>query len=167
MIPIINILNHRNILIFIFIASVVAISTALISEYVFGLKPCILCIYERIPYILTIIFSIIGLGINKLKKITLVLCLLTFISSTILSLYHVGVEYHIFEGTSSCNSAPSISNQTLTIEELRNQILQNQRPSCSEVSFRFIGISMTGWNSILSIILVYLSYVALRKTKYE
>ncbi|MFV9875319.1 MAG: disulfide bond formation protein B [Rickettsiales endosymbiont of Dermacentor nuttalli] len=165
MISIINILNYRNILVFIFIASTVATLTALIAEYIFGLRPCILCIYERIPYILTIIFSILGITILKLRKPMLILCLLTFICSTALSLYHAGVEYQIFEGTSSCNS--SSSNKTITLEELRTQILDNSRPSCSEVSFRFMGVSITGWNAILSLTLSYLSYIVLRRPKYE
>ena len=76
----------------ILIFSIFVLFAAYYIEYVLKHQPCTLCLIERIPYILAIIVTTISLFFKKFEKIYLILLCLIFISSTLLSLYHFGIE---------------------------------------------------------------------------
>ena len=73
---------------FILFVIVGALVSAFIIQYGLGHKPCKLCIYQRIPYILSIFLIIELLFFKKNEKTTLLLLSLIFIISAILSFYH-------------------------------------------------------------------------------
>ena len=123
---------------------------AFFIEYGLNHKPCKLCIYERIPYILAILLIIEILFFKKNEKITLLILTLTFTISTVLAFYHFGVEQNFFSELSVCN-ASNIS-ETLSKEELLDQLKQNN-VSCKDVSFRFFGLSLASINTIFSFVL--------------
>ena len=147
---------NKNILSIILLVSITSLAVAYIAEYVFGYKPCILCLYERVVYMLTIILSLLSL---MSKRSFLPVIFMVFIGSSILSFYHVGIEQHIFEETSRCKDelpAPT------SIEQLRSQ-LETSRPSCASPEITFLSISFAGWNLILSIFMSIISFKGLRK----
>ena len=72
------------------------IITALIIQYWLGHEPCKLCIYERIPYFLSILLLIKILLFKKYEKITLFILFLIFIASAVLAFYHFGIEQGFF-----------------------------------------------------------------------
>jgi disulfide bond formation protein DsbB len=137
------------------IISIVALVTAYIAEYGFGYKPCILCLYERIPYAIIIGLSLISIFIPKISKITILLFVITLFASTSLSFYHIGVEQGFFNAPSACSVEQT--NKALTIEQLREEIYKDKPISCKEVTLRFLGLSMASWNFILSLILFIFS----------
>lgn len=146
--------------------SVAALIGAYIIEYGLKVEPCILCTYERYPYFIAIGLSLIGLINKKFIKITILLLFLTFISGAALSFYHLGVESKIFTGTTACNSQ---TQQADNIEELRSQLNSKTKPSCSIPAIKFIGISLTGWNLLLSImvLLSFINYFKQLRTTYD
>jgi len=134
-------------LLFVISASLIA---AFIIEYALGYQPCKLCIYERIPYILSIFLIIELIFFKKNEKTTLLLLSLIFIISGILAFYHFGIEQGFFTESFVCESA-SFS-ETLTKDQLLEQLKQNPI-SCKDVSFRVLGLSLATINSIFSLLL--------------
>ena len=65
-----------------------------------------------------------------------------------IGVYHAGVEAKIFEGLTQCTANVSSG---LSNAELLQQITHAPIVRCDEVQFRFLGISMAGWNAILSL----------------
>ncbi len=96
-------LNKKNFYLFILFYSLLAIFFALYVEYVLGYKACKLCLYQRIPYIIAIFISFIGYNYFKNDKI-LILIILIFSISALISGYHFGIENNIFEEFSGCTA---------------------------------------------------------------
>ena len=134
-------------LLFVISASLIA---AFIIQYALGHQPCKLCIYERIPYILSIFLIIELIFFKKNEKTTLLLLSLIFILSAILAFYHFGIEQGFFTESLVCESK-NLS-ETLTKEQLLEQLKQNTI-SCKDVSFRVLGLSLASINIIFSLIL--------------
>ena len=137
----------------IFIISFVAIVTAFFIEYILGYQPCNLCLIERIPYGLSIILIIINYVTKIDEKFIILLLILIFAFSFIISFYHFGIEQGFFEESAVCG----IKNTTEIIskEELLKQ-LQEKTVSCKDVTFRIFGLSLTSINILLSFILTIL-----------
>ena len=129
--------------------SLVLVSTFII-EHQLGHEPCKLCLYERIPYFLSMLLIIKMLFIKKYERVTLLILFLVFISSTALAFYHFGIEQGFFSESLACTTG-DIS-KTLSKEELLQQLKQNSI-SCKDVSFRILGLSLAAINTVFSLIL--------------
>ena len=145
-------LKRENNLILIVILSCVSLVliSAFVIEYGLGHQPCKLCLYERIPYILSILLIIKILFIKKYEKITLFILFLIFIASAVLAFYHFGIEQGFFSESFVCKAGDL--SETLSKEQLLEQLNKNSI-SCKDVSFRVLGLSLAIINTILSIIL--------------
>ena len=135
-------------IILIFISFVLA--SAFVIEYGFNHQPCKLCLYERIPYFLSILLIVKLLFIKGYEKMTLLILSLIFIVSSFLAFYHFGIEQGFFKESLSCTTK-NLSD-ALTKEELLKQLNQNII-SCKDVSFRIFGLSLAAINTIFSILL--------------
>jgi len=124
--------------------------SAFIIEYGFNHQPCKLCLYERIPYFLSILLIIKILFIRNHEKITLLILSLVFVLSSVLAFYHFGIEQGFFKETLVCKTGNLLEN--LSKEEILEQLKQNT-VGCKEVSFRIFGFSLAAINTIFSIIL--------------
>ena len=136
-------------IVILFFVSLVLIS-AFVIEYGLSYQPCKLCLYERIPYILSILLIIKILFFKKYEKITLFILFLIFITSAVLAFYHFGIEQGFFSESSVCKVGDLSG--TLSKEQLLEQLNKNSI-SCKEVSFRVLGLSLATINTILSIML--------------
>ena len=145
-------LKQSNNIFLIFILAIISLTiiSALIIQYWLDHEPCKLCLYERIPYFLSMLLIIKILFIKKYKKVTLLILFLVFISSTTLAFYHFGIEQGFFKESLAC-TAGNLS-ENITKEELLEQLKQNII-SCKDVSFRIFGFSLAAINTILSLIL--------------
>ena len=124
--------------------------SAFIIEYRLDHKPCRLCLYQRIPYFLSILLIAKILFTKNYEKLTLLILSLVFIISSILAFYHFGIEQGFFKESLSC-AAGNLS-ETLTKEELLKQLSQNTI-SCKNVEFKIFGFSLASINTIFSVIL--------------
>ena len=144
-------IKNRITLNLILIFSVFALGTAYFIQHILGHKPCNLCLIERLPYIFAIIIIIsLGLILKKFEKAIIILLALIFITATIISFYHFGIEQGFFKESIVCNLDSSIAN--LSKEDLIKE-LQQQTVSCKDVSFRIFGLSLATINTIISLIL--------------
>ncbi len=145
-------MSQKNSLILLFIAASSALVFAYISQYFFGLQPCQLCHYQRVPFFLIILILAANLRFKKLRNLAMPLCLLMLLINVVIAFYHVGVEQKIFAGLSSCSSnLNSFSN----IDELRQALINAKAVRCDEPQFIFLNLSMAAWN------LIYCSALAL------
>ena len=144
-------IKNRITLNLILIFSVFALGAAYFIQHILGHKPCNLCLIERLPYIFVIIIIIsLGLILKKFEKTIIILLILIFITATIISFYHFGIEQGFFKESLVCNLDSGITN--LSKEDLIKE-LQQQTVSCKEVSFRIFGLSLATINTIISLII--------------
>ena len=131
-------------------------------EYFLDLKPCILCIYQRIPYFFAIFLAIIFLFLEdyKFQKIFYYLYSITFLSSLLLAIYHFGIENNFWSAFTSCEINDSYIKDKSNLKEY---LLEKEFVSCSKVNFSLLGISLVGYNIIISLFLLILSLLKLRK----
>ena len=141
--------NNLILIVILFFVSLVLMS-AFVIEYGLGHQPCNLCLYERIPYIFSILLIIKILFFKKYEKITLFILFLIFIASTVLAFYHFGIEQGFFSESFVCKVGDLSG--TLSKEQLLEQLNKNSI-SCKDVSFKVLGLSLATINTILSIIL--------------
>ena len=141
---------NRKILISILIFILLVLIFAFVIEYGLGHQPCKLCLYERIPYFLSILLIVKIFFIKGNEKITLLILSLVFIISSVLAFYHFGIEQGFFKESLAC-TAGNLS-ETLTKEELLKQLSQNTI-SCKDVTFRIFDFSLASINTIFSIAL--------------
>ena len=146
-------ININTYLKIIFLISLISIISAFFIEYVLGHKPCSLCLIQRIPYVLSIILIILNYLTKKNEQFIILLLILTFSFSLIISLYHFGIEQGFFEDSALCGIKNA--SEIISKEELLKQ-LQKKTVSCKDVTFRIFGFSLTTFNIIVSLILVIL-----------
>ena len=144
-----NQINKKFIFILLIFISLILIS-AFFIEHKLGHQPCKLCLYERIPYFLSVFFITKILLINFFNKESLFILSLIFIVSACLAFYHFGIEQGFFKESLACTTENLSEN--ITKEELLEKLSQNTI-SCKDVSFRVLGFSLAAINTILSLIL--------------
>ena len=123
---------------------------ALGSQYLGGLVPCEMCYWQRWPHAAAIVLA--GLAFtapaasDRSRSLTVLAAAAIAVSGAI-GVYHAGVELGIFEGLTTCTSTASGA----TTADLLNAIMKAPLVRCDQVQFAFLGISMAGWNAILSL----------------
>ena len=137
----------------IFFISLISIISAYFIEYVLGYQPCNLCLIERIPYGLSIILIIFNYFFNQNKQFVILLLILVFSFSLLISLYHFGIEQGFFEESTVCGLKDA--NNIISKEELLKQ-LQLKTISCKDVTFRIFGLSLSTFNIVISLVIFIL-----------
>ena len=140
--------NIKKFYIIIFSLSLFSLITALYVEYILGFKPCVLCIYQRIPYAIAILISLSAFLIGY-RNILLIILGLTFLAGILLSGYHVSIEKGIIEPLFSCTGE---NIKALEKEEILKS-LNNIQPDCRDVDFSIFGVSLATLNFIISFVL--------------
>ncbi len=145
-------LKHANNIFLIVILAIISLTiiSALIIQYWLGHEPCTLCLYERIPYFLSILLIIKILFFKKYGKITFLILSLVFLGSSALAFYHFGIEQGFFSESFACKIEDL--SKILSKEQLLEQLKQNS-VSCKDVSFRILGLSLAAINTIFSLFL--------------
>ena len=133
--------------------SLFSLISAFFIEYILGHQPCNLCLIQRIPYGLSIILIIFNFFLRKNIQFIILLLILIFSFSLILSFYHFGIEQGFFEESAVCG-VKDVSN-IISKEELLKQ-LQEKTISCKDVTFKILGFSLTTINILISLVLTFL-----------
>jgi len=133
-------LNKKNFLILTFLISLFALISAYFIEYILGHQPCNLCLIERIPYMIALIIITINYKFNHLEKYLILLLVFVFLASTLISLYHLGIEQGFIKESLVCDLKNS--SKILSKEEILQQ-LQQKIVSCKDVTFKILGFSLT------------------------
>ena len=146
------------------IASVIALGTAFVAQYVFDLWPCVLCLYQRWPYAAIIAVTIAGLALQKKLGAGpfLFLCALGFAATAAIGGYHVGVEQGWWEGTQECVGDTAQAN---SLQDLKAKIMSTPIVRCNDVAWSLFGISMAGYNFIAAAILSVFCFMSALSSK--
>ena len=140
----------NTILIFILFGLSASLILAYIIEYGLGHEPCRLCVYQRFPYILSILLILSVLLIKKNVKIHLLVLGMISLSGAVLAFYHFGIEQGFFNESAVCESQNL--QEGLTKQDILEQLKQNT-VSCKDVNFTLFGLSLASINIIVSFIL--------------
>ena len=133
---------------------------ALLFQYVGGLEPCSLCIWQRWPHLAVIVAAFIGLrGVMPRCMLWL-----TFIAGSIsagLGSYHAGIEYGFWAGPAGCTANLALDGD---IKTLTQQLLNTPLVRCDEVPWSLFGLSMAGWNALISLDIIAAALISLRRS---
>jgi len=153
----------RTSALFLMAASAGSLLAAFFFQYVVGLQPCILCIWQRWPYAAVIALTILALTVAaraaKLRAALLALCGVVFLIGGGIAVFHVGVEQHWWTGTPGCGVTATAD----SIEALRAQIMAAPVVRCDQVAWSLFGISMAGYNILISLVLAAVAFVSARR----
>jgi len=139
----------KKIYLSILIISILALTSAYFIEYFLGYQPCNLCLLERIPYALSIIIILADFKIKFNDKLTLLVLIIIFVVSALLSIYHLGIEQGLIEESFVCSTKDNLNlNKDQLLQEL-----QKMNISCKNVAFTIFGLSLTTYNILLSVII--------------
>jgi disulfide bond formation protein DsbB len=144
-----NLSQSRRFFLLIFLACAGALTAALVGERFFGLAPCILCLYERIPYAVAGLIALMMMALPSsayLRQIALGLVLTAFVIGLALSVFHVGVEQHWW-ASPACTGGPL---ESVSVDDLLAAIQKPVRPACDDVQWSLFGITLAGYNVLFS-----------------
>jgi disulfide bond formation protein DsbB len=138
------------------LAAAATIGGALFFEHALGLRPCKLCLVQRYPYYLALPIACAGLFAGaRWTRAALALTALVFLVSAGLAIHHAGVEWGLWAGPSDCGGTPARA--AGTVDEFVSQLQTARVVSCTEAAWRFLGLSLAGWNGVISLALAALA----------
>lgn len=117
-----------------------------------------MCIWQRYPHVIAVMVGLVALRFNA--AILVVLGALAAFTTSAIGGYHVGVEQGWWEGPTTCTSGPVGG---ISADDLLDQIMAAPLVRCDDIAWEMLGISMAGWNALISLGLVALWLVALRR----
>jgi len=119
------------------------------SQYIGGLAPCEMCYWQRYAHIAALAFAAAAAFAGRMPdrgRSFVWLAALAILVSGAIGLFHAGVELDYWEGFTQCTSLVDGASGDLLAEIMAAPIVR-----CDEVQWSFLGISMAGWNAILSL----------------
>jgi disulfide bond formation protein DsbB len=143
----------RGGLLFVLVSSVSALGFALLTQYAFGYEPCVLCLWQRVPYALAALLAGVALWQEQSFRLwqgaCLLLCALLLLSGVGLAIFHHGVEQHWWAGTAGCAIQTGVAPDAAS---LRQVLLTQPVARCDQITWTFLGWSMTVWNGIYALV---------------
>jgi disulfide bond formation protein DsbB len=144
----------------VFVLSLATLAGAWSFEYVLKLAPCPLCLMQRIPYHMIIPLSLL-LAIAALVGAPRNLLLVGFAAiaiaaacNVVLGIYHAGVEWHWWAGPADCSGPLT---DLRTGGSLLDQLHAVHVVRCDEAAWRFLGLSLAGYNVLISLVLAMIA----------
>ncbi|MDX9862340.1 MAG: disulfide bond formation protein B [Rhodospirillales bacterium] len=140
----------RRLLVFLLAISLMALTVAFVLERHLGVVGCPLCVYQRIPFAVAAICSLIGImpgGSARRLRAALVLCAITFAFGAGLATYHVGVQQGWWLEPAVCEAGAPLMTGPL---DLRAEVrAEAPLPPCDEIDWSIFGISLAALNAML------------------
>ncbi|MCF3641038.1 disulfide bond formation protein B [Rhizobium sp. TRM95111] len=139
---------------------------ALGFEHIGGYIPCALCLLQRDPYYYGIPVALAATasaalgGPAWLTRGLLGIAGIMMLVGAGMGVYHAGVEWSFWEGPATC--ATSAQGVTQNAGDLLSDLNAKHGPSCTEASFRLLGLSFAGWNVIVSLVLAAIAFTGAR-----
>lgn len=133
-------------------SAVIALGTAYIAQYMFGHEPCVLCLYQRVPYFIIAAIGIIGLfwcSPEKMQYLAL-LAALVFLVGAGIAFYHVGVEQTWWTSVAPCGGG---AGDIASTADLLAALQEKPAKSCGDIDWTLFGISMATYNVAVSLAL--------------
>ena len=132
---------------------------ALAFQYIGGLAPCALCIWQRWPHLAAVLLGLVGLAVGG--RIIPILGGLSALTSAAIGVFHVGVEQKWWEGLATC-TAGSLDGVS-TADLLNPAVDVAAVVRCDAIAWQMFGLSMAGWNVVISVALALIWFAAARR----
>ena len=133
---------NRNLILFI----VLILSSVHLLE-IFGFEPCDLCLKQRWPWYISLVLAIVPNFIFQHKNsIFLLLISLLLFLGAVFAGWHAGIEWNLWEGPKTCVTQ-TIDYSNNLLEKLKST---SPAPQCNQASFRVLGLSLAGYNFLIS-----------------
>lgn len=168
LLPMFNLLKDRSLvdhaLILAAATSAALLAGAHLFESVGGLAPCALCLDQREAHWTALALASVGIAAGVALKwkraaaATVGACALVYLVSAGLAFYHAGVENHFWPGPATCSGGGVVDLGGGSLADILNE--KPDLPSCSEAAWRLLGVSMAGYNLLISAGLFALCLVA-------
>jgi disulfide bond formation protein DsbB len=136
------------------LASALILLAALGLQYLGGPAPCHLCVLQRWPHVALVVLGLIGW--RSQPRLVLGLAIVTLLVGAGLAAYHFGIEQGWWALPESCIAGGSAQ----SVEELK-KMLANAAPTCDQVRFTFLGLTLAAWNFLASLALAAYAAAAL------
>lgn len=151
-------MNSRHLVTAAAAGSALLLIAALGFQYLGGLAPCQLCIWQRWPHAAAVAVgaAVLIFGVPKLAWAGA----LAATASAATAFYHAGVEYKWWKGLEACSATPL---EMRSGTDLLDFSAAQPAVLCDEVVWSFLGLSMAAWNGILSLLLVGVWIVSLHR----
>jgi disulfide bond formation protein DsbB len=119
---------------------------ALAFQHVGGLPPCEMCMWQRWPHFAALGFGLLAFLLPRQRALLVALAGVAILVSGGIGLYHAGVEQHWWEGLTRCSAMNVPDNSA---DFMRN-LIASPLIRCDAIPWQMWGISLAGWNAILS-----------------
>src|SRR5690606_15520354 len=143
--------------------SAAALGMAYTAQYGFGLAPCILCLYQRVPYALVIALGLLGYALDKKTRAFAGLIAAAFLADALIAFYHSGVEQKWWRSFIEGCSTPDLSG---SIDDLMARIEAAPVIACDTIAWvdPLFGLSMANYNVLFCLFFAGLAgFAALKK----
>ncbi|MCJ2080884.1 disulfide bond formation protein B [Methylobacterium sp. J-090] len=158
-----TLLRLRRSALLLILGSAATLAAAFYFQWVLGYVPCKLCLTERIPYYAAIPFGLLALVLpERLSRVALGLAALSLLYGAGLSVYHAGAEWALWPGPSDCGGGSGAAPATVT--DFRAALETTRVADCSTAAWRFLGVSLAGWNAVVAFVLASVSGTAAAKS---
>jgi disulfide bond formation protein DsbB len=134
------------------LAGAATIAGAWFFELVLRLKPCPLCLEQRVPYYIGVPLAlIVALGAwrgapRMIVAVGLAALTLLMLWGAYLGVYHAGIEWGWWTGPQECSGPATLGPATDFMKRLQDLNITR----CDEAAWRFLGLSLAGYNALIS-----------------
>lgn len=135
--------------------SVFSLASAYTAQYIFGLQPCVLCLYQRAPYFAAALLALIGLIAApqkpKISAALILICAIAFLCGSVIAAYHTGVELHWWK---SFLEGCQVNFNVAEGDDILASIQSQSAVRCDEIPWSdpILKLSMANYNAVLSFI---------------
>ena len=147
------------------VASVVALASALVMQYGFGLPPCDLCIEQRWGFAGAGALAAVGLLVHRIGislRVMVAAVAVAFLVTAGLGFRHVGVEQQWWPGPDTCTATGA---DAQTTDELLDAIMNAPLVRCDEIPASLFGLSIAGWVVVSALAMTALAVVVLARNR--
>jgi disulfide bond formation protein DsbB len=144
-------LTRRHLIAIAGLGSLALFLGALYFQYVVGLLPCVMCMWQRWPHRIAIALAALGLAIPN--AIIAWLGAASALVGAGLALLHTGVERAWWDGPQVCGASAAQDLGSLSVDELFDTTSGPQLVLCNEAAWHFLGLSMASWNGLICLAL--------------
>ncbi|MEM8731579.1 MAG: disulfide bond formation protein B [Pseudomonadota bacterium] len=139
-------MTRKQLILLATLGSALMLAGAFLFQYVGQMPPCKMCYWQRYPHGVAIFIGVAALVLSW--RLLPALGALAALTTAGIGIYHAGVERGLWEGPSSCTSG-DISG--LSTDELMDQIMAAPLVRCDDIPWEMLGLSMAGWNALISL----------------
>ena len=134
-------------------AALLAVPAALLAgalgfQYLGGLAPCEMCLWQRWALLAALAVAAVAWLAGKPRWL-LVIAALAVLGNAAIAIFHAGVEQHWWQGLTAC-TAPPLTGSTA---DIMGQLMAQPLVRCDAIAWSLWGLSMAGWNALISLAL--------------